>query len=32
VARTIAVLQGAALTPTGLTPDKVVDFTFIPNA
>jgi len=32
VARTIAVLQGAALMPTGLTPDKVVDFTFIPNA
>jgi NitT/TauT family transport system substrate-binding protein len=29
VARTIAMLQGAGLMPAGLTPDKVVDFSFI---
>jgi len=30
VARSIAVLQGNGLMPAGLTPDKVVDFSFIP--
>jgi NitT/TauT family transport system substrate-binding protein len=30
VARSIAVLQGNGLIPAGLTPDKVVDFSFIP--
>jgi NitT/TauT family transport system substrate-binding protein len=30
VARSIAVLQGNGLMPAGLTPDKIVDFTFIP--
>jgi NitT/TauT family transport system substrate-binding protein len=29
VVRTIASLQGAGLMPAGLTPDKVVDFSFI---
>jgi len=32
VARTIATLQGAGLMPTGMTPDKVVDFSFFPTA
>jgi NitT/TauT family transport system substrate-binding protein len=32
VARTIASLQGAGLMPAGLTPDKVVDFSFIPSS
>jgi NitT/TauT family transport system substrate-binding protein len=31
VARGIAILQGAGLMPAGLTPDKVVDFSFIGN-
>lgn len=30
VARSIAVLQGNGLIPAGLTPDKVVDFSFVP--
>ncbi|MEU4244335.1 ABC transporter substrate-binding protein [Actinoplanes sp. NPDC026619] len=30
VARSIAVLQGNGLMPAGLTPDKIVDFSFIP--
>jgi NitT/TauT family transport system substrate-binding protein len=30
VARSIAILQGNGLIPAGLTPDKVVDFSFIP--
>ncbi|HEX5205544.1 ABC transporter substrate-binding protein [Paractinoplanes rhizophilus] len=30
VARSIAILQGNGLMPAGLTPDKVVDFSFIP--
>jgi NitT/TauT family transport system substrate-binding protein len=30
VARSIAVLQSNGLMPAGLTPDKVVDFSFIP--
>jgi len=32
VVRTIAMLQGAGLMPAGLTPDKVVDFSFFPAA
>ncbi|WP_433296395.1 ABC transporter substrate-binding protein [Actinoplanes sp. CA-030573] len=30
VARSIAILQGNGLMPAGLTPDKVVDFSFVP--
>ena len=30
VAKGIAILSGAGLMPTGLTPDKLVDFSFIP--
>jgi NitT/TauT family transport system substrate-binding protein len=30
VARSIAILQGNGLMPAGLTPEKVVDFSFIP--
>jgi len=30
VAKGIAILAGAGLMPTGLTPDKIVDFSFIP--
>jgi NitT/TauT family transport system substrate-binding protein len=32
VARTIAMLQGAGLMSAGLTPDKVVDLSFIPSS
>jgi NitT/TauT family transport system substrate-binding protein len=32
VAKTIASLQGAGLMPAGLTPDKVVDFSFVPSS
>ncbi|GAA3754456.1 ABC transporter substrate-binding protein [Plantactinospora mayteni] len=32
VMRTIAVMQGAGLIPAGLTPEKVVDFGFVPKS
>jgi NitT/TauT family transport system substrate-binding protein len=32
VARTIALMQDAGLIPAGLTPDKVVDFDFVPKS
>lgn len=31
VARTIALMQGSGLIPPGLTPEKVVDFNFVPK-